>query len=226
MFPCSTACNGTGYMGRNRLLPPPPPRPKGLVRPGRGATLESGLTEKQDKFCQEVASGLSLAEAYRRAYATDGMAPRTIYNNASALFSRDDISGKVFALQAQKRRGTMHDYAQAKDFALARLQHEAEQAEQPAARIRAIELIMRHHGLLSDKPQEAVDPYQGLDAASLRLAIQERLLAALGPVQDGTDDDTEDMGQEDTLDDTGYDDTGDDTDYMEDDDIGNITGNR
>lgn len=113
----------------------------------------------------------------------------------------------------------MHDYAQAKDFALARLQHEAEQAEQPAARIRAIELIMRHHGLLTDKPQEAMDPYKGLDAATLRNEIQARLLAALGPVLDDTPDDTEDMGQgdtEDTLDDTGYDDTDDETDYMDD----------
>jgi hypothetical protein len=126
----------------------------------------------------------------------------------------------------------MHDFAQAKDFALARLQHEAEQAEQPAARIRAIELIMRHHGLLSDKPHETLDPYKGLDAATLRNEIQSRLLAALGPVLDDTPDDTEDMGQEeteditgnsagtdDTLDDTGHNDTYDETDYMEDEEM-------
>ena len=196
-------------MVRRKLLPPPPVIERVTKR--RGPALEEGLTDQQIRFCEKVAEGSSLTEAYRTCYVTDNMKPATIYKKASALFAREDIRGSVDKVRVRKREGSLHDSARALDFALTRLQHEASNAEQPAARIRAVELIMKHHGLLSDVPREVSDPHAGKDAATLRREIQERLLAALGPV---TDDVTGYVEQDDV-----EDDTGDVTDYeLESDD--------
>jgi hypothetical protein len=172
-------------MGRRKLLPPPPVIER--VPRRRGPHLEDGMTDQQLKFCDKVAEGVSLTEAYRTCYVTDYMKPATIYNKASQLFARNEIRERVERIREKKREGSLHDASRALDFALTRLQHEASNAEQPAARIRAVELIMKHHGLLSDTPRDTPDPHAGMDAASLRREIQERLLSALGPV---VDDDT------------------------------------
>ena len=176
-------------MGRNRL---PLPAPLVTVRKPkqRGPLLAQGLTDSQQKFCEAVADGHSLAEAYRMCYQTDNMAHGTLYNKACLLYKRGDVRDMVENIRHRKREGTLHDSARALDFALTHLQREATQAEQPAARIRAIELIMKHHGLLSDVPRDITDPHAGMTADMLRQAIQEKLLTALGPViDDDTDDD-------------------------------------
>ena len=177
-------------MGRNRL---PLPAPLVTVRKPkqRGPLLAQGLTDSQQKFCEAVAEGHSLAEAYRMCYQTDNMAHGTLYNKACLLYKRGDVREMVENIRHRKREGTLHDSARALDFALTHLQREATQAEQPAARIRAIELIMKHHGLLSDVPRDITDPHAGMTADMLRQAIQEKLLTALGPVIDDDTDDTE-----------------------------------
>ena len=177
-------------MGRNRL---PLPAPLVTVRKPkqRGPLLAQGLTDSQQKFCEAVADGHSLAEAYRMCYQTDNMAHGTLYNKACLLYKRGDVRDMVENIRHRKREGTLHDSARALDFALTHLQREATQAEQPAARIRAIELIMKHHGLLSDVPRDITDPHAGMTADMLRQAIQEKLLTALGPVIDDDTDDTE-----------------------------------
>ncbi len=169
-------------MGRRKLLPPPPVIERLPRR--RGPHLEDGMTDQQLRFCDRVAEGLSLTEAYRSCYVTDNMKPATIHTKASQLFGREQIRTRVERIREDKRRGSLHDAGRALDFALTRLQHEASNAEQPAARIRAVELIMKHHGLLSDTPRDTPDPHAGMDAATLRREIQERLLSALGPVVD------------------------------------------
>lgn len=180
-------------MGRERL-PLPAPLVTVRKRKQRGPLLDKGLTDSQERFCEAVADGHSLAEAYRMCYQTDNMAHGTLYNKACLLYKRGDVRDRVEAIREKKRQGTLHDSARALDFALTHLQREATQAEQPAARIRAIELIMKHHGLLSDVQRDVTDPHAGMTADMLRQAIQERLLGALGPV---IDDDT---GYSDSLD--------------------------
>jgi hypothetical protein len=187
-------------MGRQRL---PLPAPLVTVRKPkqRGPLLAQGLTDSQQRFCEAVADGHSLAEAYRMCYQTDNMAHGTLYNKACLLYKRGDVREMVENIRHRKREGTLHDSARALDFALTHLQREATQAEQPAARIRAIELIMKHHGLLSDVPRDITDPHAGMTADMLRQAIQERLLGALGPV---IDDDTDDIETIDVTDDESY----------------------
>jgi hypothetical protein len=114
------------------------------------------------------------------------MKPATIHNRASALYAKPEVQARVAQIRESKRVGALHDAARALEYALVRLQREAEGAETDGARIRAIELIMRHHGLLSDQPKAGPDPLASMSAAELRQRIQERLLAALGPVIDGS----------------------------------------
>lgn len=167
-------------MPRRPVLPPPPPRliPKGK----RGPSWETNgdLTDQQAAFAKAAAEGLSLTDAYRRAYSTDTMKPTTIWACASKLANQAKVAARIEAYRAENRSRTLHDAGKAKDFALARLEHEATNAEVPAARIRAVELIMRHHGLLSERAE--TNTTDGRTAAEIRAAIQARLLSALGPV--------------------------------------------
>ncbi len=167
-------------MPRQKVLPPPPPRliPKG--RRGPAWESEGGLTEAQAAFARGAAEGLSLTDAYRRAYSTEAMKPSTIWKNASTLASNGKVAARIEMIRAENRSKSLHDAGRAKDFALARLEHEATNAEVPAARIRAVELIMKHHGLLSEKTE--ANTMDGRTAGEIRAAIQAKLLAALGPV--------------------------------------------
>lgn len=55
------------------------------------------LTSKQEKFCKNVASGLSYYNAYKDAYDTNGK-DGTIYVESSKLALRDDIQERIKAL--------------------------------------------------------------------------------------------------------------------------------
>ena len=176
----------------------------------RTVTYENELTESQELFAQHVAQGFALSEAYRRSYHADKMRPSTIYRNASMLHKVDKVQKRIVALREKNEQGTLHDRARALDFALTILQSEATDGEHASSRLKAIELIMKHHGLLSEAPIVRVDPHEGMSAADLRTAIQERLLVALGPV---TDDDVV------TIDDTGLHDDDDTDDSNDDDDM-------
>jgi hypothetical protein len=68
-----------------------------------GKTL-SGLTTKQEKFCEGLANGLSNADAYRAAYDSSNMKANVIYTEASKLATRPDINKRVEALIAEKHR--------------------------------------------------------------------------------------------------------------------------
>ena len=57
------------------------------------------LTQKQEKFAQCVADGLSQADAYRAAFEAGNMKPETIYSRASELMADSKVSGRVKELQ-------------------------------------------------------------------------------------------------------------------------------
>lgn len=59
------------------------------------------LTQKQEKFAQCVADGLSQADAYRAAFEAGNMKPETIYSRASELMADSKVSGRVKELQSK-----------------------------------------------------------------------------------------------------------------------------
>lgn len=57
------------------------------------------LTEKQEKFCQGVAKGLTYSDAYREAYNTEKMKSDTINNSAFKLMKNGEITARIEELK-------------------------------------------------------------------------------------------------------------------------------
>ena len=56
------------------------------------------LTAKQEKFCQNLLSGMNQTEAYKNAYDCDNMQIETITNNAYMLSKNSDITARMLEL--------------------------------------------------------------------------------------------------------------------------------
>lgn len=74
------------------------------VKGKRSGKVESGLTEKQERFAQGLANGLSNADAYRQAYDASAMKDATIHSESCTLAARPKIAERVHALIAEKNR--------------------------------------------------------------------------------------------------------------------------
>ena len=60
------------------------------------------LTEKQEKFAQAVGiEGLSQSDAYRRSYAVDGMAEKTVHTSAYKLSIVPHVAARIAELRSQ-----------------------------------------------------------------------------------------------------------------------------
>lgn len=57
------------------------------------------LTDKQEKFAQGIAKGLTQADAYREAYDCENMKPESIWSNASQLASDTKVAQRVEELK-------------------------------------------------------------------------------------------------------------------------------
>jgi phage terminase small subunit len=57
--------------------------------------MNNGLTAKQEKFCEEVASGKTQSDAYRVAYNASNMADETINSKASILMTKGNIRARM-----------------------------------------------------------------------------------------------------------------------------------
>ena len=68
----------------------------------RSPNLPSGITEKMFRFAEEVANGLSAADAYRAAFNTANMLPKTVRDEASRLLNNPHITPALEALRAEK----------------------------------------------------------------------------------------------------------------------------
>ena len=66
----------------------------------------AGLTAKQESACLKYLECGDKSEAYRHAYNTENMAPKTINNRAYELFDNGEIAGRVAELQAKIEKRT------------------------------------------------------------------------------------------------------------------------
>jgi len=148
------------------------------ARPGRGPTLPSGLTGKQELFARLVAAGENLTEAYRQSYDATGMQDATVWKKAWETSRLEKVSAMIERERARQQDTELHDQERARAWALERLKLEATRAETDGSRVRAIELVMRHHGLLTDRL--AVQDVTERSAAEIRLALEARLVERLG----------------------------------------------
>lgn len=59
------------------------------------------MTPKQERFCSEIASGKSQADAYRAAFDAENMKAATVHKRASELMSNGEITGRVDELRGE-----------------------------------------------------------------------------------------------------------------------------
>ena len=65
------------------------------------------LTAKQEQFVQNIIQGMSQADAYRSAYATNKMSDKTIHEAASRLVADSKISARLKELREQLAKSTI-----------------------------------------------------------------------------------------------------------------------
>ena len=145
---------------------------------GQGKGSE-GLTAKQERFCQEVAAGNTLAASYRAAYDAANMTEHTIHNEASRLMNRPDIAARVNALIQAKQDKTSHDTARMRQHIIERLWAESQDSDSPpAARLKALELMGKLDivGAFRERVSNEADNTASQDIAQ---TLQTRLKALL-----------------------------------------------
>lgn len=59
------------------------------------------LTAKEEKFCNNVVSGMTLSDAYKNSYNAKNMSDNTIYVKASELAKKDKIKVRIEELRKQ-----------------------------------------------------------------------------------------------------------------------------
>lgn len=64
----------------------------------------AGITEKQERFAQIVASGKTYAEAYRESYKCEKSKIETVWENSSRLMADGKVSARVKELQSNTQR--------------------------------------------------------------------------------------------------------------------------
>ena len=113
-------------------------------------TSASGLTAKQEAFCQAYVAGDSKGSAtaaYKAAYDAEGMKPASIHREACVTLDNPKITQRIEQLNAdivqQHRLQGVSLRQRVQDGLLA----EAMTAESPAARVRAWELIGKLQGV-------------------------------------------------------------------------------
>lgn len=159
---------------------------KGVAKRQRSAPDPiTGLTEKQELFCQHVIGNMkdedgnvmSLSDSYRAAYATDGMTDKTIHEAACRLFADGKVTARLKVLAQEKEDNRRMMAAKDAEIALQVFREMAADKGQPAARVRAAELLGKTAGLFTDKVE--FEDKTDRSTADLEQSIAERL-ARLG----------------------------------------------
>ena len=65
------------------------------------------LTDKQERFCQNIIEGMSQADAYRQAYPNNNMADKTIQENACRLAKKPAVKARIKELRDQLAKPTI-----------------------------------------------------------------------------------------------------------------------
>lgn len=67
------------------------------------------LTPKQERFCQNIAKGMSQADAYRDAYNTENMKEETIWSASCRLMNDCKVTARVKELTAEAVKGIKYE---------------------------------------------------------------------------------------------------------------------
>ena len=136
------------------------------------------ITPKQDKFCRNIVSGMSLVDSYADAYDTNGT-HGTMRAEASRLMAKDEIRNHIKTLQEPVREAitatSLTDYEKLKKLAIERLQLAISRNDDTIA-IKYMDIINKmigsyvniNHNINDNKPEAIVN----LDTAQLKKLLE------------------------------------------------------
>jgi len=115
------------------------------------------LTAKQMKFVKEVSEGGSQSNAYRKAYDTSQMTPKTIWEEASRLRRHPKVAARIEELEAEKEARRRMQALSREDRVLQELEKIAFGDGPASGRLKALELLGKHVGLFKPKEVPVVE---------------------------------------------------------------------
>ena len=119
----------------------------------------TGVTTQQDTFCQWVASGLSLSDAYRASYNVGpDTAPQTIWVDSCQLAAKPNVALRLALLRDLARQANASQRGWDRDRVVGEAETNllgARTSRQWASANGALELISRVTGLLTDTAPSA-----------------------------------------------------------------------
>jgi hypothetical protein len=133
------------------------------------------LTAKQTKFINEVSEGSSQSSAYRKAYDTSRMTPKTVWEESSRLRKHPKVSARIVELEAEKEARQRVQALSREDRILNELEDIAFGSTNAMARLRALELLGKTVGLF--KPKEVLE--QTRTAEEIKSSIELKLAALI-----------------------------------------------
>ena len=141
-----------------------------------GVRDQYGLTAKQRKFAENLADGMSQADAYRNAYDASEMQGDTIRSKASLMAGRDDIRAAVDALMGERMRLIEVKGVSDREKVVTLLRKFAEDEARPDhVRLRAVELWGKTCGAFV----EVIEDRRERPASSVAVELERRLGALL-----------------------------------------------
>lgn len=138
------------------------------------------LTAKQEQFCQLVAQGQTLTEAYKTAYnVKEGTKPSTVWSNASRLATENSkVSARIKAITEEITARKRTDEDKLKIWVTDQLKREAMQAQSDSARVAALTQLGRSVGMFTDRVEQDDKGDRGV--ADIEADLQRRLAALIG----------------------------------------------
>ena len=110
------------------------------------------ITAKQNEFAQHVSDGLSQTKAYRSAYSSDNMAPKTVWEESSRLRRHPKVAARIIELEAEKAHRQRIQALSREERILKELEAVAFGEGPVSAKLKAIELLGKNLDLF--KPKE------------------------------------------------------------------------
>lgn len=134
------------------------------------------LTSKQEHFSQQVATGSTLTDAYRSAYAAEKMKDSSVWVEACKLAQHPKVSQRIDQIIQDNAARKQSDDDRMKIWVTEQLKHEAMSAQSDSARVAALTQLGRSVGMFTDKVEQQE---QGVREAGVIEAEIQRKLSAL-----------------------------------------------
>ena len=144
-----------------------------------GMKDEYGLTIKQRKFCENVVSGMNLADSYRNSYDASDMKPASVQRRAAELMVDGRIRACLEALQREMRERVQVTTVSDRDKVATKLRDWLDGEAATQSQLRAAELLGKACGMFRD----VVEDHRERPAALVAAELEARLTAML-PSQD------------------------------------------